>query len=93
MRIYVISLAAGLLVGIFYSLLGVRSPAPPVVALLGLLGMLIGEQIVPVTKAVWSGHGIVAAWQHAKSGAHMFGMLPGRHAHGATAPDRKETQS
>jgi XapX domain-containing protein len=28
----------------------VRSPAPPVVALVGLLGMLAGEQIVPVAK-------------------------------------------
>jgi XapX domain-containing protein len=47
---YLISLAAGLLVGAIYGLLGVRSPAPPVVALVGLLGMLAGEQIVPVAK-------------------------------------------
>jgi XapX domain-containing protein len=47
---YLISLGAGLLVGAIYSLLGVRSPAPPVVALIGLLGMLAGEQIVPVAK-------------------------------------------
>jgi XapX domain-containing protein len=47
---YLISLATGLLVGAVYGLLGVRSPAPPVVALVGLLGMLAGEQIVPVAK-------------------------------------------
>jgi XapX domain-containing protein len=47
---YLISLGAGLLVGAIYGLLGVRSPAPPVVALVGLLGMLAGEQIVPLAK-------------------------------------------
>ena len=39
MRTYVVSLAVGVLVGIIYGLLDVRSPAPPVVALIGLLGM------------------------------------------------------
>ena len=45
MRVYLLSLGAGLLVGIIYSLLNVRSPAPPVVALVGLFGILIGGQI------------------------------------------------
>jgi XapX domain-containing protein len=45
MRPYLIALAAGLLVGVIYALLRVRSPAPPLVALVGLLGILIGEQI------------------------------------------------
>jgi XapX domain-containing protein len=44
MRVYLLSLEAGFLVGIVYSLLNVRSPAPPVVALVGLFGVLIGEQ-------------------------------------------------
>jgi XapX domain-containing protein len=47
MRVYLLSLGASLLVGIIYSLLNVRSPAPPMVALVGLFGMLIGEQIIP----------------------------------------------
>lgn len=51
MRIYVVSLAAGLLVGVIYGLLNVRSPAPPYVALLGLLGILLGEQAVAAAKA------------------------------------------
>ena len=42
MRTCLISLGAGLLVGVVYSLLGVRSPAPPAAALLGLLGRLPG---------------------------------------------------
>jgi len=50
MRIYVVALATGVLVGVIYGLLEVRSPAPPVVALIGLLGILIGEQVVPMAK-------------------------------------------
>src|SRR5246127_4177538 len=38
MKIYLVSLGAGVLVGLIYSLLNVRSPAPPLVALVGLLG-------------------------------------------------------
>lgn len=43
---YLLSIGAGLAVGVAYGLSGVRSPAPPVIALLGLLGILIGEQAV-----------------------------------------------
>ena len=50
MKLYLISLGAGILVGIIYALMQVRSPAPPAVALIGLLGMLIGEQVVPPIK-------------------------------------------
>lgn len=50
MKMYVFSFGAGILVGVVYYLLNVRSPAPPVVALLGLLGMLIGEQAIPMVK-------------------------------------------
>lgn len=50
MKPYLLSLGAGLLVGIVYSLLGVRSPAPPMIALVGLAGILAGEQIVPLAK-------------------------------------------
>lgn len=43
---YLISLAAGLGIGVIYGLIAVRSPAPPIIALLGLLGMLAGEAAV-----------------------------------------------
>ena len=46
MKLYLVSLGAGLLVGGIYGLLNVRSPAPPIVALLGLLGILLGEAAV-----------------------------------------------
>ncbi|MCS4533428.1 XapX domain-containing protein [Neisseria montereyensis] len=54
MKLYLVSLAVGILAGILYGLLNVRSPAPPVVALIGLLGMLIGEQAVPFAKQLFS---------------------------------------
>ena len=75
MRIYLLSLAAGLLVGIVYSLLNVRSPAPPVIALVGLLGILVGEQIIPLAKSLWSKEPAAVSWfQQVKP--HMFGHMP-----------------
>ena len=62
MKLYVISLAVGLLVGIIYAVLQVRSPAPPAIALIGLLGMLIGEQIVPSVKRLMNGEKITVSW-------------------------------
>jgi XapX domain-containing protein len=44
MKALLISFAVGLLVGIVYGVIRVKSPAPPIIALLGLLGMVLGEQ-------------------------------------------------
>ena len=52
---YLVSLGAGILAGLVYGLINVRSPAPPAIALVGLLGMLIGEQVVPVAKRMLDG--------------------------------------
>ncbi len=80
MKIYLVSFGAGLLVGVVYSLFNVRSPAPPVVALIGLLGILLGEQIIPVGRQMITGTSIRTAWQQARCGQHLFGAMPGRHA-------------
>ena len=80
MKVYLVSFAAGLLVGILYSILNVRSPAPPVVALIGLLGILLGEQVLPVGRQMIAGTSIRTAWQHMRCGQHVFGAMPGRHA-------------
>jgi XapX domain-containing protein len=48
MKVYLVTLGVGMLAGLVYSITGVRSPAPPLVALLGLTGILIGQQIVPI---------------------------------------------
>jgi XapX domain-containing protein len=51
MRTYLASLFLGVAVGIVYGLVKVRSPAPPAIALLGLLGMLAGERTVLLAKS------------------------------------------
>jgi XapX domain-containing protein len=84
MKTYLLSAGAGILVGVIYSLLNVRSPAPPLVALVGLLGILIGEQVVPVGKQLISGSGLAAAWRQAQCAPHIFGLLPGRQANTQT---------
>jgi XapX domain-containing protein len=75
MKIYLMSLGAGLLVGIVYSLLNVRSPAPPVIALVGLLGILVGEQIIPLAKTLWTKEPAALSWIN-QVRPHMFGHLP-----------------
>lgn len=54
MKLYLLSLGAGLLAGILYGLLGVRSPAPPIIALVGLFGILLGEQLPGLVRQ-WAG--------------------------------------
>ena len=75
MKMYLMSLGAGLLVGIVYSLLNVRSPAPPVIALVGLLGILVGEQLIPFAKTLLAQEPAAASWIN-QIKPHMFGHLP-----------------
>lgn len=75
MRPYVLSLAAGLLVGVIYALIKVRSPAPPAIALVGLLGILLGEQIVPLAKS-WFAPSHVATAMRSSTAHHVLGRLP-----------------
>ena len=63
MKPYLVAMAIGLMVGAIYSLLGTRSPAPPAIALLGLLGMLLGEQAVPLAKRVLRGQEVALFWK------------------------------
>ena len=76
MKIHLLSLGAGLLVGVIYGLIGVRSPAPPVIALLGLLGILAGEQIVPVARLLLSGRPPSLGELGHICRPHLFGELP-----------------
>jgi XapX domain-containing protein len=73
MKPYLISLAAGLLVGAIYALLSVRSPAPPMIALVGLLGMLVGEQI---PQRIAASKPLSVGWLRQQCGDHVFGRLP-----------------
>jgi xanthosine utilization system XapX-like protein len=49
------------------------------VALVGLLGILIGEQVIPVGKQLIAGAGIATACDQVHAINHVFGQLPGRH--------------
>ena len=86
MKIYVISLAAGILVGVIYGMLHVRSPAPPLVALVGLLGILCGEQLPPLVRNVMHRQGEPTVWLRDQVKPHMCGELPG-----GQVADRKRT--
>ena len=68
MKAMLISFAVGLLVGIAYALLRVKSPAPPLVALAGLLGMVWGEQFIERFLAQKSGDARINSAQDAVSG-------------------------
>jgi XapX domain-containing protein len=50
MKAYFVSLAVGVLVGLLYSVMEVKSPAPPTIALVGLLGMLAGEHALTLAR-------------------------------------------
>lgn len=77
MKPYVLSAAAGILVGIIYGLLKMRSPAPPVIALAGLLGILAGEQLVLAARHLIETRRVDLTKVAADCGKHMFGRLPG----------------
>ncbi|MEL6574638.1 MAG: DUF1427 family protein [Pseudomonadota bacterium] len=64
---YAVSLAIGLVVGGLYALLNTRSPAPPLIALLGLLGMLLGETLVSWAKNRFTAETAAAHCLHAKT--------------------------
>jgi XapX domain-containing protein len=77
MKSYLVSLALGLLVGVIYALFNVRSPAPPVIALLGLMGILIGEQLPPLARKLLAPQEVQHSWLQHQVRPHVFGQLPG----------------
>ncbi|ORM74641.1 ABC transporter substrate-binding protein [Pantoea wallisii] len=62
LKTYILSLLAGILIGVFYAVIDVGSPAPPVIALLGLLGMQIGEHLIPVGKRLLNREKLHHSW-------------------------------
>lgn len=78
MKVYLISIGVGLLVGLIYGTLKVRSPAPPVIALVGLLGMLVGEQLPGLATSLWKRDSVAKAWLM-RHRPHVFGQLPSCH--------------
>jgi XapX domain-containing protein len=73
---YVAALAAGTLVGVIYGLINVRSPAPPIIGLVGLLGILLGEQAVPLAKRLMTSQPVTISWLREACEPHVLGKLP-----------------
>ncbi|PLR26938.1 ABC transporter substrate-binding protein [Pantoea endophytica] len=76
LKTYAISLSVGILVGIIYAVIDVNSPAPPVIALLGLFGMLVGEQIIPLCKRLINRQPVTLAWFRQECVPKISGMPP-----------------
>src|SRR5258707_14094242 len=86
MKDLLISFAVGAFVGLLYGVIKVKSPAPPIIALLGLLGMVIGEQMGSWvhTRNANVAHA-AAVWLSCKRGdtpAKMSGQVSGIHRSG-----------
>jgi XapX domain-containing protein len=90
MKIYIISLGAGILVGVIYAFLHVRSPAPPAIALIGLLGILIGEQLVPIGARLLSGEPVTMAWFKSECAPKIMGAPTAKTDTAAPAGDKTE---
>jgi XapX domain-containing protein len=86
MGIDIAVLVAGVAVGVIYRCLGVRSPAQPVLALVGLFGMLMGQQVVPVGKRVLAEHPLPGSWIGTRASQRVFATLPGHHARAVQHP-------
>ncbi|SDT50341.1 XapX domain-containing protein [Bradyrhizobium canariense] len=80
MRPYLASLILGVAVGVVYGLVKVRSPAPPAIALLGLLGMLAGEQAVSLVRS------------HVFKSGLQPGVASGGHGEAAISDDVRRTE-
>ncbi|QMV75094.1 DUF1427 family protein [Comamonas piscis] len=92
MKPYLLSAAAGLLIGIIYALINVRSPAPPVIALVGLLGILLGEQLPPLVRHLWAAPAEQrVSWVQQQVKPHMFGQLP-QCEQAKSTPTQQETE-
>jgi len=69
-----------------YALFNVRSPAPPIIALVGLLGILLGEQAVPLAKKIATRESVTISWIVDHFRTHSFGRLPTQSASAESSP-------
>jgi XapX domain-containing protein len=84
---YLASLGMGLLVGVAYGFVHVRSPAPPLIALIGLLGMVIGEQAVGSVRQAFAPPAPIGVEGLAAPGAAAQPALPRMAENGAITLD------
>jgi len=92
-KAYLLSLAVGTLVGVIYALFQVRSPAPPVIALVGLLGILVGEQLPSLIKQLWLQDPPAIRWLSDQVKPHAFGALPTARSPSTSPPGSGATET
>jgi len=63
-----------------------------VIALVGLLGILLGEQLVPLVKRAMGPEPVNAAWVSSQCGEHVLGELPKAQGEQPCPPAQKEGQ-
>jgi XapX domain-containing protein len=49
------ALGTGIIIGLIFQSLRIPSPAPPMLGLIGLVGMFLGQRLVPWIK-IWLNH-------------------------------------
>jgi len=87
-----ISLGAGIFFGMCYSLVKVPSPAPPLFALFGLFGILIGSAIIPTIQTHFASPHFHAAKRSAQSnGQHSLLVTVRRSGDDSTTPPKPPT--
>jgi XapX domain-containing protein len=89
MKAYVASLTVGCLGGVIYALFNVRSPVPPVIALVGLLGILLGEQVPSLIMPAFMIEKSASAWVEDQVMPHVFGHLSQRNTAQVRLPPLK----
>ncbi|MEK6346520.1 MAG: DUF1427 family protein [Burkholderia sp.] len=85
---YLISLGTGIVVGLLYYASRVQSPAPPLIALAGLLGIVIGEHAIPVVQAQWQAHAQVGQAAAAQPAAARSELVASAEAGAPNDPQR-----
>lgn len=73
MKTRLLPFGPGVLIGVVYGLIVAHSPAPPLGALTRLLGILPGEQVIPVVKSVMAGHSLPRAIFRPGCAQHLSG--------------------
>ncbi len=71
---YPVSLLMGLLVGCLYGATKVQSPAPPIIALIGLFGIILGESGISYLRQALSG-GSKCTAEYQRQEPELFGHL------------------
>jgi XapX domain-containing protein len=78
MNFYVVSTNAATVVGVFCAFVGMCSPALSAIALLGLVGQVVGEQVIAVAAHLFADSRVREVFGLAESRAPIMRLLPSK---------------